>query len=129
MASQFSLLNRKTFFSSGDFIWYSDPMYWGGFQRCEAFLSIYAVTNGTNHAIGLAFEGSNEPGFNAIWTTISAGTPADPADAPGTGVLRYVRDGTLYPYVRLRLDIQAASGMRGAEVSVDGTLFEMGNSV
>lgn len=123
MPSQFSLLNRKTFTNQSNITWYSEPMYWGGFQRCEAFLSVYGI-NDSSQTAALTFEGSNEPGFNAVWTTVAAGTPADPAALSATGVNRYVRDGTLYPYIRLKVAIGGGSGIKGAEVSLDGSLFE-----
>lgn len=125
MASQFSLLNRKVFVSNADISWISEPMYWGGFQRCEAFLTIYGHSQEIS-SVTLGFQGSNEPGFNATWRTIAAGTPADPSTTPDLGPDRYVRDATLYPWVRLVVSaVGSGTITRAIEVSLDGTLHDV----
>lgn len=127
MPAQISVLSRKVLLDGSNINWYSEPLFFGNGQRVEMILEVHGMTDGTTAA--LTFQGSAHPGQNANWTVITAGTPADPSALTDVGVARYVRNGTLYPYVRIGVGISAvASGLRAAEVSVNGVLFETGTS-
>lgn len=122
MPAQVSVLARKTFISNGDFSWYSEPMYWGGFQKAEIFLEVHGMHNVGDYS--LVFEGATNAGENANWTTIAAGTPADPSALSAKGVNRYVRE-DLYPYVRIKLVCaNTTGGNAAAEVTVNGQLHD-----
>lgn len=127
MPANFALLERKVLLNNADFVWISEPMKWDGYSACEAFLTLYGLGSGVT-SVSASFDGSNEPGQNAIWTAIPASTPSDPTGLSATGVNRYVRNGTLYPWVRAKISVAMvpplANATRLVEVSFNGALYE-----
>jgi hypothetical protein len=124
MPAQVAVLSRKVLLDQSTVTYKSEPMNWAGFKRADMYLEVHGIPLNVNAA--LSFEGSAQPGENAVWTTMSA--PAaytDPSALTAIGVNRYVRS-ELFPYVRAVVTIGGAAALKMAEVSVGGQLYEDG---
>lgn len=123
MPAQVSILNRKVLTNAGTCTWYSDAMNWTGYKRADVTLQVHGLN--TDNTAALTFEGTPEPGENAVWTAIPADSSySDPSVLATTGVNKYVRVNNLYPYMRVKVTIGGTSTLKLAEVSVAGQLLE-----
>jgi len=124
MPAQVAVLSRKVLLDASQVTYKSEPMNWAGFKRADMYLEVHGAAS--NIQASLSFEGSAQPGENAVWTTMTAPTAyTDPSALTTIGVNRYVR-AELFPYVRAVVTIGGAAALKIAEVSVGGQLYEDG---
>lgn len=123
MPAQISILNRKVLTNAGTCTWYSDAMNWTGYKRADITLQVHGLN--TDNSAALTFEGTPEPGENAVWTFVAADASySDPSVLATTGVNKYTRVNNLYPYMRVKLTVAGTGTLKLGEFSIAGQLSE-----